>query len=245
VLSGHGKNVTGGRSYRIGGGDVFVIAGERAHEYRDMRELVLYNVLFRPEVLLPHNRLLRRTPGYRALFVLEPRYRVAHGFRGRMKLGAEALTEATRLIVRMEREQERHVDGYEAMAASLLQQLVVMLSREYARVRRGVPRSLSRLADVIDYLERNYDQRIALPDLAERAHMSVNNFLRVFKDAVGESPIKHQIRIRCMRGGELLRAGSTVTETAYEVGFSDGNYFSRQFSKVMGMSPRAWAARED
>lgn len=245
VLGGQGRHVTGGRTYRIGAGDVFVILGERSHAYRDMKALELINCLFQPEVLLPHEDLLRRAPGYRALFVLEPRYRVRHGFKSRLRLGADALGEATRLIARIERELETAASGHEAMAISLLQELVIHLSREYSRERRGLRRSLVRLAEVIEYLETHYAEKVALGDLAERAHMSVNNFLRVFKDATGDSPVSRQIRVRVMKGAEFMtQRGMSITEAAYAVGFCDGNYFSRQFSKVMGASPRAYLRQQ-
>ena len=35
----------------------------------------------------------------------------------------------------------------------------------------------------------------------------------------------------------------TITEVAYRVGFSDSNYFARQFRSVMEMSPREYRRR--
>jgi AraC-like DNA-binding protein len=32
-----------------------------------------------------------------------------------------------------------------------------------------------------------------------------------------------------------------VTETAFRVGFNDRNYFTRQFRRIMGQSPREYA----
>lgn len=42
-----------------------------------------------------------------------------------------------------------------------------------------------------------------------------------------------RIRYAC----KLLAMGRSVTDTAYDAGFSDPNYFSKKFRKVMLMSP--------
>jgi len=35
-----------------------------------------------------------------------------------------------------------------------------------------------------------------------------------------------------------------VTEIAFDVGFNDSNYFTRQFRKVTGLSPRDYRLRQ-
>ena len=51
VTGGKGLHVTGQDSWELTAGDVFVIAGPREHEYRDMRELKLVNILYQPSRL--------------------------------------------------------------------------------------------------------------------------------------------------------------------------------------------------
>ncbi len=71
--------------------------------------------------------------------------------------------------------------------------------------------------------------------------MSKNHFLRVFRQCYGTSPINYLIRLRLEKSCELLEhSGKNITEIAFEAGFSDSNYYTRQFSKTYGMSPRAY-----
>ena len=50
--------------------------------------------------------------------------------------------------------------------------------------------------------------------------------------------ISYLIRLRINRAADLLRhSNNNVTEVALEVGFNDSNYFTRQFKRVVGMSP--------
>ena len=66
---------------------------------------------------------------------------------------------------------------------------------------------------------------------------------------MGVSPIDYLIRLRIRKAAELLcDDGTKVTEAAFRVGFADGNYFSRQFRRVTGLTPgeyRRHARRAD
>jgi AraC-like DNA-binding protein len=246
VLSGHGTHVTGRRSYPLAAGDVFVIAGQRSHSYRDLRDLELVNILFRAERLFPATSFLRGLPGYHALFVLEPRYHRRTAFRGYLRLDPASLALATQFIVQLEKEDRERLPGHEAATAGLLLQLVTLLARGYRRVRSNAARPVLRMADTLSHIETHFTEPLRLTDLAIRAHLSVNQFLRLFREATGHSPIAYQIRLRILKAAELMRETSCrVTEAAYAVGFNDSNYFSKQFRKVMGFSPRAYRAQTD
>lgn len=91
------------------------------------------------------------------------------------------------------------------------------------------------------HLEVKFDQPINLDELAGIAHMSKRSFIRAFQAATGASPIAYLIQLRITRATALLRESSDpVTDIAFRVGFSDSNYFTRQFRKVTGISPRTY-----
>ena len=74
--------------------------------------------------------------------------------------------------------------------------------------------------------------------------MSASSLLRNFKDATGFSPIDYLLRIRIARAVELLRSDEmTITSAAFNVGFSDSNYFARQFKRIMKTSPSDYRVR--
>jgi AraC family L-rhamnose operon transcriptional activator RhaR/AraC family L-rhamnose operon regulatory protein RhaS len=74
--------------------------------------------------------------------------------------------------------------------------------------------------------------------------MSQRSFLRVFQSATGTSPLAWVIAQRINRACHLLRhTDRRVTEVAFDVGFNDSNYFSRQFRKIAGLSPRDYRLR--
>jgi len=59
-----------------------------------------------------------------------------------------------------------------------------------------------------------------------------------FARAVGTTPLQYQLQLRVSEAVQLLTmTGKTPGEIAFELGFSDGNYFPRQFKKITGTSP--------
>ena len=58
---------------------------------------------------------------------------------------------------------------------------------------------------------------------------------------MGNSPIAYLIQLRINRAADMLRQGDrSITDIAFDVGFSDSNYFMREFRKVIGISPRIY-----
>jgi transcriptional regulator GlxA family with amidase domain len=119
--------------------------------------------------------------------------------------------------------------------------LIGFLARCYSRSKNPDSRALLRLAEAISYLETNYSEPIDLDELARRAHLSARAFIRAFRAAMGSPPIAYLIQLRINRATDLLRrSGQSITDIAFAVGFTDSNYFTRQFHKVVGISPRAY-----
>src|SRR4051812_36887343 len=74
VLGGRGRHVLEGESFPVSAGNVFVVQGQQVHSFRDRDGLVLVNVMYDPLRLPLPSGLLRRLPGYSALFMLEPTF---------------------------------------------------------------------------------------------------------------------------------------------------------------------------
>lgn len=240
IIGGVGMHVMEREAWPIGAGDVFVIRANQAHGYRDVNGLALINVLYDPDRLAMPIRDLRVLSGYHALFTLEPMYRKRHRFESRLKLTSDQLSRVQGMAQDMADELTRAEGGYRFMTMALFMQLVGYLARSYKQLSEPATAALLRVGETIGYLERHYaDGHITLDTLAKMAHMSKRNLLRVFSEGVGASPIDYLIRVRVNKAAELLREGKlSITEIAYAVGFQDGNYFSRQFRRVMGVSPR-------
>lgn len=245
VLEGHGRHLTNGESYPIEAGDVFLLRGDMAHGYADMNRMTLVNILFDPKRLQLPMAYLEDLSGYHALFRVEPRMREQDRFRNRLHLTEEELAEEVGMIARLKEELGRRRPGYRFQACVYLMELIGFLSRCYSHTSRRAGRPLLGMGDALSYIEQHFRDPIEIRHLTRIAHMSESTLTRTFHRVLGRSPIEHVIRIRILRAADLLQRGDIrVTEAAYQCGFSDSNYFSRQFRKVMGVSPRQFRARQ-
>lgn len=82
------------------------------------------------------------------------------------------------------------------------------------------------------------DTTFGVTDLATSLAMSKSQVYRKLKALTGRTP-SYYIRItRLKKGKELLETTQlNISEIAYEVGFTDPNYFSRTFQQEFGKSP--------
>jgi AraC-like DNA-binding protein len=239
VTGGKGLHVVGGESWPLGAGDVFVIGGPRVHEYGALEKLRLINVLFQPEKLKFESADLSRLAGYHALFALEPAWRRRHQFKNRLRLPPADLGRLLDLVDQLDEELKYRRGGFGLMATALFMQIVGLLCRCFGHLRSDGSRNRPRVAEAISYLEANADQPMSLAQLAREARMSKRSLIRAFHEATGVTPIAYWNQLRINRAAAFLRSGSEpITEIAFRLGFNDSNYFSRQFRKVTGVSPR-------
>jgi AraC family L-rhamnose operon transcriptional activator RhaR/AraC family L-rhamnose operon regulatory protein RhaS len=246
VTAGRGVHVTGKETYPLNTGDAFVIGGSRQHDYHSMERLCLVNILFQPEKLNLRTYDLRNLPGYHALFTLEPAWRRRHQFNGRLRLTTPELMSVMAFVDKLEEELAARANGFKFMATAAFMQIVGYLSRCYGKAKNSDSRALLRIGAAISHLEANNQEPIDLDQLARIAHMSNRNFIRNFQAAMGSSPIAYVIQLRVNRGASLLRRTQlNVTEIAFRVGFSDSNYFARQFRKLLGVTPSQYRQQHE
>ena len=103
----------------------------------------------------------------------------------------------------------------------------------------------ARVNRVIDYIEANISQDLPLKELAEVAHFSPFHFHRIFRAMVGETLNDFIQRIRVEKAATKLALNprKSVTEIAFECGFSGSSAFARSFREAYGMSASSWRSR--
>jgi AraC family L-rhamnose operon transcriptional activator RhaR/AraC family L-rhamnose operon regulatory protein RhaS len=94
---------------------------------------------------------------------------------------------------------------------------------------------------MIDFIKVNYHKHITLDEIAAKGKMSASTVNRIFKETLNMSPIDYLIKVRINNARTLLkRQQCTISEAAFQSGFNDSNYFTKQFKKFTGMSPREY-----
>ncbi len=90
-----------------------------------------------------------------------------------------------------------------------------------------------------EYIESNYHrQDLQITDLNEALQLSRSQLYRKTKALIGISVIDYIQNIRLQKAETLLQKGDlTISEIAYQVGYTSPEYFSTVFKNRYGMSP--------
>jgi len=117
----------------------------------------------------------------------------------------------------------------------------------YGIMKNRLPRSCgsgSTLQSAKDYMERFYDSKVTIDELARIANISPKYFVDLFKKTYGISAMDYLTSLRINRAKRLMaRPGAKLLkmkDIAQEVGYHDEFYFSRRFKKETGMTPTAY-----
>ena len=100
------------------------------------------------------------------------------------------------------------------------------------------PIYITRINAVIDYISENLDKSFSLEELAAIAHFSPYHFHRIFVAVVGESVNFYTNRARLEKAARLLKfTAQSISEIAYNCGFSSPSTFSRSFKQYFNTAP--------
>lgn len=93
----------------------------------------------------------------------------------------------------------------------------------------------------MDYIASHIDEELSVKQLAALAYVSPDHLTRVFKKKFGKNIPDIILERRMELAGELLkREDLSIAAVSGSVGFSNYSYFSEQFKKVFGMTPREY-----
>ncbi len=143
--------------------------------------------------------------------------------------------------VRLADEIESRRPAFRTHARTLLTELLLSLYRASLAAPAESPDGTYRLADIIDFIEKNYAEEISLAHLADRAGCSPSHFSRLFSREVGMPVSEFINRARIRKACLLLRRGDrSISDIAYDVGYNNISFFNRYFRKLMNMTPREY-----
>jgi len=127
-------------------------------------------------------------------------------------------------------------------AANELRHLFTQAALEI-RAHQGRGNPNFNLGQVQGFMLEHIDQPLSLDALAASANLSKYHFSNRYKQLTGYSPIKHFLNMKMEYACQLLDSTDlNVQAVAAATGYEDPLYFSRLFSKTVGLSPRAYRA---
>jgi len=97
---------------------------------------------------------------------------------------------------------------------------------------------------VIKMMQDNIQKSITLKQMASFSNLSVTHFSALFRKKTGHSPIEYFNHLKIQKACQYLTfTAMTIKELAFRVGVDDQYYFSRMFTRLMGISPSTYRKR--
>jgi AraC family transcriptional activator of pobA len=242
VERGGGRVRLDDREWRVGAGDVLVVAPGEVVTFvePDLHTADGWSVYFPPDVMEPGD--LGAFLSWRAHPLLFPFVRGVAGGAQRLHVPPDQRSVFVEHVVAIEREVRERRDGCNEAAIAHLTLLLVAISRLAADVSDGlVLRDEPLLAAVFDAIEAGFREPMSLADVAATIGLTPGHLTTVVGRKTGRT-VQQWITERRMVEARRLLAETELTVEAVgaRVGYRDPGYFARRFRHAHGASPLEW-----
>ena len=238
VAEGHTIHQVGSEgeqlSYGLIQGDCFTILPGEIHAYSESKNLVLYNVAFKEELLQSELVELKSLSLWNRLFESKK-----SPLSKRLHLLPHERTRAESFLRKMMLEFSYRRPGYKfRVKLALLETLCAVDEANIVEWQPYDVEPYSGLLKTLDYLEKVESEPFNLTELARMAGMSISSYTKKFREMIGDSPCEYFLGIKLEKiRSELIRSDASVSELAFKYGLCDTSYMIRLFRRRHGLTP--------
>lgn len=135
--------------------------------------------------------------------------------------------------------------GYSKSILTLLNMSLLHFLSSLALNIKSKPNLKDKNQDIVNvsiaYMNANLHLLLTLSQIVKEVNVSVSHFSSLFKKKTGIPPLDYFNQLKIQKACEYLEfTDMLIKEIAFKLGIGDPHYFSRLFSKVIGMSPNAY-----
>lgn len=95
-----------------------------------------------------------------------------------------------------------------------------------------------------EYIEKNYEHKLNIDEIAGMVHMNGRSFLRRFKKATSNTPLEYIQRVKIEAAKKKLESTTdTILQVMYGIGYNDEKAFRTTFRKYSGLSPKEYRTK--
>lgn len=240
ILSGSIRFRCNGHTETLYPGDLFFAGWCIPHHAVDFSDGTHYYVFqAEPAWLLVENQDLALSR-YRDILEVH-----AHSFQSFIRNDPQAQQICGQLIAISQRKPL----GWELRIKGLLLELLGLLFDSYCDIKdfdkymEQNDNTLRYTRIVMHYITSHYATPFTLDELAAEVGLTKSYICRLFHQHTGTTIMNYVNLLRCYQAIYMMESGTTITKAALSVGFSDYNYFSRLFKKVIGCRPSEYMSK--
>jgi len=141
--------------------------------------------------------------------------------------------------------------GYTIKIESLVHQLFSILLREFNHTLREAKteevfdrenaENYPRIRRIIQRVERDYEEKLSLAEIAEQEQLSLGYLSRFFKEKTGCKFTEYVNMVRVKKSlPELVNTDRKITDIALDSGFADVKAYNTFFKRTYKMTPSRW-----
>lgn len=217
LFKGSATLSVGGKEFQMTVGDLLIVFPNTVHSYTSEENVDVGKFIFSPDTL----------PELRDVFNTKyPKYPIASGSDELLSLSKEILLsfDSSSSIVKK---------AYLLLlTGKLLERCLVEDRDDYDG---------DTLNTILEYCRKNYRSRLTQSDVAAALHISESYLSHVFSAKMEINFCRYLNILRTGEACRLLTEGDkSITEIAYDCGFSSLRSFNRAFSDQMGTTPREY-----
>lgn len=106
---------------------------------------------------------------------------------------------------------------------------------------KGAPRPDNIVETTLHFMKENIEKKLTVQELATHVGYSVSHFTGIFRKATGYPPIDYYNRLKIQHACHLLDfTDMHINQVCHKSGIPDCYYFTRVFTKIMGVSPKEY-----
>lgn len=151
-----------------------------------------------------------------------------------------------RLLLNLHLKLEQNISSLE-QESEFVSTMGILVSRQLANHPAARPpgKEPRHIKTVRDYLKSHYAENVSLSQLTSITNLSPFYLLRVFHHQVGFPPHEYQTQVRIAHARKLLLEGKAISHVALETGFCDQSHLSRNFKRIVGMTPGQFSSQSN
>lgn len=98
---------------------------------------------------------------------------------------------------------------------------------------------------VVHYMKENIERKLTLHEIADHVGFSSSRFSLLFQKETGHPPLKYFNQLKIQKACHYLDfTDMKINQISPKLGFEDAFYFTRMFTKIMGVSPTDYRAKK-
>jgi AraC-like DNA-binding protein len=220
---GEGSVTVSGIDYHISPGDFFIIPRKKQHYYSANNDnpWTIYWIHF---------------TGSTADSIVELMYQRQGGYKSSLKYPDTSLRLFNEIYEQLEK--GYGIDNLLYSNMCLSHYLTTFLFNE--KFRNPMEKESKSTVDLsIEYFRNNIHRMLTLKEMADSVGLSASHFSFVFKKTTGFPPLEYFNHLKIQQACQyLLFSDMKIKDIGAQLGMNDQYYFSRAFTKVMGISPK-------